>query len=311
MAQPLASWEDTPTRKAILDFVGKVVDPESDGFVPLAERVATFDNDGTLWCEQPVVQGVFISDRLAEMAKSDASLRKTQPWKAISDGDSSWINDAVVKHYDGDDADVSVLVSAVGQAFGDITVEEFEAQAIKFFDTAVHPKYEQPYLNLTYVPMVELLGFLDANGFTCYMVTGGGRDFMRPVSQSLYGLPPERIIGSTSGLTFSDDEGGANVGRAAAIGIMDDGPEKAIQIWERIGRRPIMAAGNANGDVPMLRFAADQEHPTLCLLVSHDDAEREVEYSAGADKAVGTAGTDGWTVVGMKNDWKRVFSFAD
>ena len=311
MRELLASWEDTPSRQAILEFVGNVTDPESEGFVPPDERVATFDNDGTLWCEQPVVQGVFISGRLAEMAESDASLRKTQPWKAIWDGDSSWINDAVVKHYDGDETDIKSLIAAVTEAFGDIAVEQFEAQATKFFGTAVHPEYEQPYLNLTYVPMVELLDFLDANGFTCYMVTGGGRDFMRPVSQSLYGLPPERIIGSTSGLTFSDDDGGADVGRAAALGIIDDGPEKAIQIWERIGRRPILAAGNANGDVPMLRYAAAQERPTLCMLVSHDDADREVEYSAGAEKSVATAGTDGWTVISMKNDWKQVFAFED
>ena len=309
MTPPLASWEDTPNRRAILEFVANVTDPDGEGFVPAAERVATFDNDGALWCEQPVVQGVFISDRLAEMAESDASLRKTQPWKAIWDGDKSWIDDAVVKHYDGDDTDTNALLAAVTKAFGNITVEQFEALATKFLDTAVHPRYEQPYLNLTYVPMVELLGLLHANAFTCYMVTGGGRDFMRPVSQSLYGLPPERIIGSTSGLTFSDDEGGANINRAAALGIIDDGPEKAIQIWERIGRRPIMAVGNANGDVPMLQFAADQERPTLCLLVSHDDAEREVEYSAGAEKAVATAGTDGWTVISMKNDWQQVFAF--
>ena len=309
MTQPLASWEDTSTRRAILESVANVTDPGSEGFVPAAERVATFDNDGTLWCEQPAVQGVFISDRLAEMAKSDASLRKTQPWKAIWDGDSSWINDAVVKHYDGDDTDMKALLPAVTKAFGDITVEQFEAQAARFLDAAVHPEYEQPYPNLTYVPMVELLGFLDANGFTCYMVTGGGRDFMRPVSESLYGLPPERIIGSTSDLTFDDGGGGASIVRAASLGIIDDGSEKPIQIWERIGRRPILAAGNANGDVPMLRYAADQERPTLCLLVSHDDAEREVEYSAGAEKAVATAGTDGWTVISMKNDWKQVFAF--
>jgi phosphoglycolate phosphatase-like HAD superfamily hydrolase len=282
---PLASWEDTPTKRTILEFVGNVIDPDSEGFVPAAERVATFDNDGTLWCEQPLVQGVFISDRLAKMAKSDASLRKTQPWKAIWDGDSSWISDAVVKHYEGDETDAKALLAAVTKAFGDITVEQFEAQATKFLDAAVHPEYEQPYTNLTYVPMVELLGLLHANGFTCYMVTGGGRDFMRPVSQSLYGLPPERIIGSSSGLTFEYDDGGANISREPTLGIIDDGPEKAIQIWERIGRRPIMAGGNANGDVPMLQLAADQERSTLCLLVSHDDAEREVEYKAGRTSA--------------------------
>jgi phosphoserine phosphatase len=243
------------------------------------------------------------------MAKSDPSLRQTQPWKAIWDGDSSWINDAVTKHYNGDEADLKALLAGALKGFGDIAVEDFEAQATKFYDTAVHPVYKQSYQTLGYVPMVELLGYLDANGFTCYIVSGGGREFMRPVTLSMYGLPPERIVGSTSGLTFKADDSGANVMRTAALGIMDDGPGKPIQIWERIGQRPILAAGNANGDVPMLQFASDQKHPTLCLLVHHDDSEREVKYSAGADKAVKTAGTDGWTVISMKNDWQQVFSF--
>lgn len=309
MMQLLASWEDTPTRQAILDFVGNVTDPASDGFVPPAERIATFDNDGTLWCEQPAVQGVFISNRLAEMAKSDASLRDIQPWKAMYKGDSSWINNAVVKHYNGDDTDVATLMKAVGKAFGDITVEDFAAQTAKFLDTAKHPTFKQPYTSLTYVPMVELLAFLDANGFTSYMVTGGGRDFMRPVAQSIYGLAPERILGSSPGLMFKADDGGANITRAATLGILDDGPEKAIQVWEKIGRRPILAAGNTNGDVPMLQLSADQERPTLCMLVHHDDAKREVKYTTGAEDAFKTAGTDGWTVISMKDDWKQVFSF--
>jgi phosphoserine phosphatase len=243
------------------------------------------------------------------MAKSDPSLRQTQPWKAIWDGDSSWINNAVTKHYNGDDADLKALLEGALKGFGDITVEDFEAQAINFYDTAVHPVYKQPYQTLGYVPMIELLDYLESKGFSCYIVSGGGRDFMRPVTLSMYGLPPERIVGSTSGLTFKTDNSGANVMRTGALGIMDDGPGKPIQIWERIGQRPILAAGNANGDIPMLEYASDQKHPTLCLLVHHNDSEREAKYSAGAEEAVKTARTDGWTIISMKNDWKQVFSF--
>jgi phosphoglycolate phosphatase-like HAD superfamily hydrolase len=281
----------------------------AETFVPPAERIATFDNDGTLWCEQPLAQGAFIAQRLAAMAKTDPSLRQTQPWKAISDGDSSWIDDAVTKHYNGDDTDLKALLAGVFKAFGDITVEDFETQAATFYDTAVHPVYKQPYQKLGYMPMVELLDYLESKEFTCYIVSGGGRGFMRPVTQSMYGIPPERVVGSSSGLTFKADDNGANVIRTAATGIIDDGPQKPIQIWERIGRRPILAAGNANGDVPMLQFAADQNGPTLCLLVHHDDATREVAYSAGAEQAIKTAATQHWTTVSMKNDWSRVFSF--
>jgi len=308
MTQPLSSWEDTSTRQTILDFVANVTDSDSDEFVPSAERIATFDNDGTLWCERPMAQGAFISGRLMEMAKSDPALRQTQPWKAIWDGDSSWITDAVTKYYNGDEADARALMAGVLKGFGDITVEDFEAQATDFYGTAVHPVYKRPYQTLGYAPMVELLDYLEASGFSCYIVSGGGRDFIRPVTLSMYGLPPERTVGSTSGLTFKADDSGANVTRTATLGIINDGPEKPIQIWERIGQRPILAAGNANGDVPMLQFTSDQEHPTLCLLVNHDDSEREVKYSAGAENAVKTAGINSWTVISMKDDWKQVFS---
>jgi phosphoserine phosphatase len=309
VTEPLSSWEETPTKQAILDFVDRVTADGAETFVPPAERIATFDNDGTLWCEQPMVQGAFIAQRLAAMAEADPSLRQTQPWKAISDGDSSWINNAVTKHYNGDDTDLKSLIAGVVKAFGDITVEDFETQAATFYDTAVHPVYKQPYQKLGYVPMAQLLDYLESKEFTCYIVSGGGRDFMRPVTQSMYGIPPERVVGSSSGLTFKADENGANVMRTAAAGIIDDGPGKPIQIWERIGRRPILAAGNANGDVPMLQFAADQNGPTLGLLVHHDDATREVAYSAGAENAVKEAAINGWTVISVETDWNRVFSF--
>jgi phosphoserine phosphatase len=302
-------WNDTPTRQAILDFVDKVTANGEDSFVPPAERIATFDNDGTLWCEQPIVQGVFIAQRLAAMVKADPSLGDTQPWKAISDGDSSWINNAATKHYNGDNTDLKALIGAVLKAFGDITVEDFENQATSFYESSLHPVYKQPYQKLGYLPMVELLRYLESNEFTCYIASGGGREFMRPVTESMYGIPPERVVGSSSELTFKADDDGANIIHSVAAGIIDDGPGKPVQIWTRIGQRPILAVGNANGDVPMLQYAADQSGPTLCMLLHHDDETREVAYSSGAEKAVKTAGTEGWTVVSMKNDWNQVFSF--
>lgn len=309
MPQPLSTWVDTPTKRKILEFVASVTDRDGDGFVPQDARIATFDNDGTLWCEKPMAQGVFVAQRLASMAEADPSLRQTQPWKAVSAGNSSWVDDAVIKHYHGDDADLNTLLAAVLKGFGDISVEDFEAQAAEFYDTALHPIYQQPYQKLGYVPMLELLDHLKSNGFACYIVSGGGREFMRPATQSMYGIPPERVIGSSAELAFKVDDQGANVVRSAGSGIIEDGPRKPIQIWERIGRRPILATGNANGDIPMLQFAADQESPTLCLLLQHDDAERELSYTSGAERAVTTAATEGWTVVSMKNDWKSIFSF--
>lgn len=307
MSEPLTLWTSGATRNAILELVDKVTAQDTEGFVPPAERIATFDNDGTLWCEKPFAQGAFVAERLVSMAKADPSLRDRQPWKAIAGGHSSWIDDALTKHYGGDDTDMAAFYTGIGAAFGDISVEEFESQASAFFATALHPTFGQPYQNLGFLPMVQLLRFLEANDFTCYIVSGGGRDVVRPITQSMYGIPPERVIGSSSGLKFEAGDDGVNIVRTEAVGIIDDGPEKAIQIWERIGRRPILAAGNTNGDVPMLQFAADQTQPTLCMLVHHDDAEREVAYDLGAERALSTAASEGWTVISMKSDWTQVF----
>jgi len=305
----LSSWEDTPTKKAIMDFVAKVTNPSGPDYVPPQERFATFDNDGTLWCEQPVVQGGFIMQRLAAMAKKDPSLRKTQPWEAAYAQDSAWIQNALTKHYDGDDSDVKVLLGGVGKAFSAMTVEAFAAMTVDFFKTARHPKYHVSYLEVAYLPMVELLAFLDANDFTTYIVSGGGRDFMRPITQQVYGIPPERVVGSAPAMSYKDDAQGAHIMRGAGIDIFDDGPGKAVNIWSHIGRRPILAAGNANGDIPMLQYAESKDHPTLRLLVHHDDAKREVAYTAGAEKAVKLVQERGWTEISIKNDWKAVFSF--
>lgn len=308
MSEHLNSWSDTPTKQAIIDFVETVTDPASKSHVHPRDRVAVFDNDGTLWCEQPAVQGAFIARRLAEMAHEDPSLRQTQPWKAMADGDASWINNAVTKHYSGDDSDVKVLVAAVGRAFGDIDVEDFAKAAADFLASAVHPVYQRPYTELGFVPMIELLHYLEAHEFTCYIVSGGGRDFMRPVTEAMYGIPADRVSGSSSGLEFVADDSGSRIMRTATLGILDDGAMKPLQIWERIGRRPILAAGNANGDVPMLQFATDQPGPALALLVHHDDETREVSYTAGAQEALDRAQDLGWTTISVAKDWKRVFA---
>jgi phosphoserine phosphatase len=310
MSDNLSLWNDTHTKQAILDFVAQVTDPQGKDHVPPQDRVATFDCDGTLWCEKPVqIQIAFILQRLAAMAEKDPSLRQQQPWQAAYEQDNAWFGDTVTKHYNGDDSGMKVLMGGVVKAFGNMTVEAFAAQAVAFFKTARHPKYNVSYLEVTYQPMVGLLDYLEAKGFTTYIVSGGGRDFMRPVTQQLYGIPPERIVGSAFTESFQADDQGAHIMRGAGIDFVDDGPAKAVHIWDRIGRRPIIAGGNANGDIPMLKFAGGQDRPALRLLVNHDDTARETDYTAGAEKAMKLAQERGWTVVSMKNDWKQVFSF--
>ena len=304
----LGSWNDTAAKKSILDFVARITDPNDSGYVAPRERIAVFDNDGTLWCEQPAVQGDFIMQRLSAMAEQDASLRQTQPWKMAYEKDTFWINQAAERHYNGDDGDMEVLFAGLGTAFADMTVDVFAGMVSDFFDTARHPTHHCSYLDVAYQPMLELLDYLNANEFAVYIVSGGGRDFMRVISERVYRIPPERVIGSAPTLNFQSDAEGAGIMRGAGLDILDDGPAKPIQIWDRIGRRPILAAGNANGDIPMLQFAGGPGRPALRLLVSHDDDERETGYTAGAETAVSMANDRGWTVVSMKDDWRTVFS---
>ena len=309
MSTPLSTWNDTATKQTILDCIVRITDPNGSDHVAPDERIATFDNDGTPWCEQPAVQGGFIMQRLTEMADKDDSLRQKQPWKMAYDKDTSWINQAVDRHYNGDDSDVKVLLAGLGKAFAEMTVDEFASKVADFFASVRHPKYDCSYLDVAYQPMLELLALLDENEFTVYIVSGGGRDFMRPVTEQVYGIPPERVAGSAPTLTFHADDKAASIMRGAGLDILDDGPAKAVQIWDRIGRRPILAAGNANGDMPMLQFAGGGDRPALRLLVSHDDGDRETAYTAGAEKAVKVAHERDWNVISMKNDWRRVFSF--
>jgi hypothetical protein len=311
MAEQLRSWNDGAATAAIVDFVERVTTEGGPDYVPPAERVATFDNDGTLWCEKPMpIELGFILERLAELAEADESLRARQPWKAAHERDYHWLGDVITKHYDGDDGDVKVLMAGILQAFAGQSVEEYAAAAGAFLRGGMHPTLGRTFHACGYLPMVELLDYLAANGFTNYIASGGDRDFMRPVTEELYGIPPERVIGSSNALRYLEDGDGGTITYAAEPDVFDDGPTKPIRIWSRVGRRPILAGGNSNGDIPMLQYAGGKVRPALRLLVLHDDAEREFAYTAGAERSLETAATQGWTVVSVKDAWTTVFADA-
>jgi phosphoserine phosphatase len=234
-------------------------------------------------------------------------LRDRQPWKAAYEEDHVWFVTVMMDHYAGDDRNAKTLAGGVLAAYAGVSVEEFEGRADRFLRAAQHPTLVRGYLECAYAPMVELLALLAANGFTNYVVSGGGRDFMRPISQELYGIPRERVIGSATALAYTSDERGGTITHTPAPDYLDDGPEKPIRIWSRTGRRPLLAAGNSNGDIPMLDFTRHEAKPFLRLLVLHDDAEREFDYTAGAEQALERADRDGWTTVSVRNDWATVF----
>ncbi len=233
----LSSWRDGPAKQAILDFVAAVTSQD----VPVEERVAVFDNDGTLWCEQPMpIQLDFILRRFAEMAEADASLRERQPWKATVEGDHVWFGKLMEEHYAGDDTNVKTLAGGLLAAYDGVSVEDFEESANAFLHSAQHPTLGRGYLECAYAPMVELLELLSANGFANYIVSGGGRDFMRPITQEVYGIPRERVIGSAPGMAYTSDERGGTITHTPALDYLDDGPEKPRPYLEP--HRPAAAA---------------------------------------------------------------------
>ncbi|MFC7273102.1 haloacid dehalogenase-like hydrolase [Paractinoplanes rhizophilus] len=228
----LAGWRDGQAKEAILEFVGRAA-----AEVPAEERVAVFDNDGTLWCEKPMpIQLDFILRRLAEMAEADPALRERQPWRAAYEREYGWLAAVVDEHYAGDDRNVRVLAAGILAAYDGISVEDFEAQAERFLRGTEHPTLGRAYLRCTYAPMINLLDHLAAHGFTNYIASGGGRDFMRPISFEAYGIPRERVIGSTAALEYRGDEHGGTIVHRAEADYLDDGPEKPVRIWNRTGR---------------------------------------------------------------------------
>jgi len=305
----LASWNDTPTRQALVDYVDGAVQEGGAQYVPLPERIAVFDNDGTLWCEKPMPPELgFVLQRLAEMAEQDPSLRARQPWQAAREKDYAWLGGVLTKHYHGDDSDVKVLLGGMLQAFATVSVDTYAELAERFLLTTHHPTLGRRLRDCAYLPMVELLHYLEANGFTTYIASGGDRDFMRPVTSEIYGIPAERVIGSSAGLRYQEDDSGGSLVYQAEMDVLDDGPMKPVRIWSRTGQRPVIAGGNSNGDIPMLQYAGLPSRPGLRMLILHDDEEREFSYTSGAETSLERARAQDWTVVSVKNDWATVFA---
>ncbi len=300
-----ASWRDGPARAAILDFVQRVSDEAGDGYVPPPERVAVFDNDGTLWCERPTyVQAFFLLERLREQAAADDELKARPVVRALLTGDLR----AATAH--GHEAVIDVLL----HTHAGWTADEFAEAARAWLRDARHPGLGTPFRELVYAPMLELLEYLRAHGFRVFIVTGGGIEFLRAASYDIYGVPPDDVVGSAVQLAFERRDGKPVLVRQAAIlGSPNEGPPKAVRIQEHIGQRPILAAGNSAGDAAMLEYAEAGPRGALCLVVNHDDGDREYAYAGfavtdpDAEPIGDTAARRGWTVVSMRDDWARVF----
>lgn len=304
MTDFLPSWRDTDTRRAIEEFVAAAI--EGPDAVPIAERVAVFDNDGTLWGEKPMpTQLHYLLEQWKAAAAANPSLAQKQPYLAATTGDFAWIGGAMDNHYLGDDTDLKTMIAEIVGLVGDVDVEKYAASVSEFYRTAVNPVLKRSYDQLVYQPMVELLRYLEANGFTCYIVSGGERDFMRPITQTYYGIPPERVVGTAFGLSYDADS--RQVRYTASLDFFDDGAEKPVRIWSRIGRRPLVAVGNSNGDLPMLEYTLAGPRPGLALLLRHDDPDRaDPPYDKGAEQALAAADDGSILVISVKDDWSRI-----
>jgi phosphoglycolate phosphatase-like HAD superfamily hydrolase len=301
---PLPSWNDTAPKKAIVAFVEKVTKEGSSDFVPLNERVATFDNDGTLWCEQPMYfQILFALDRVKALAPQHPEWKDKEPFASLLKGD---LKGALAG---GEKA----LMEIVAVTHSGMTTEEFEKQVKEWIATAKHPMTKRPLTEMVYQPMLELLAYLRANGFKTFIVSGGGVEFMRAFAEKVYGIPPEQVLGSSGKLKFDVRDGKPILSKLPAVNFIDDKEGKPIGIQTYIGRRPIAAFGNSDGDLQMLQWTAAGSGARFCLYVHHDDATREFAYDRKShigtfDKGWDEAVAKGWTVASMKDDWKAIFS---
>jgi phosphoglycolate phosphatase-like HAD superfamily hydrolase len=302
-ADPLPSWNAGPAKTSITDYVARVTRPGTD-FVPPAERIAVFDNDGTLWAEQPIYfQFAFAMERIGQMTAKDPSLRQKPAFAAIAYRDQ-----AAMAKLSEKDLMEAVLAIQVG-----LTTAQYQAVAKAWFDQARHPRFQTPYTALTYKPQLELLAYLRGARFKTYIVSGGEVQFMRVFAEQAYGVPPEQVIGTSLTTKFEIRDGKGVLVAQPALGSLDDGPGKPSNIELHIGRAPLVAVGNSDGDLQMLQYSASSARPNLQILVHHDDAAREYAYDRDSkigrlDKALDEAGTRGWTVVSMKSDWKTVFA---
>lgn len=303
---PLPSWNSSPAKTAIIDFVTKVTRPGSAGFVPVSERIATFDNDGTLWSEQPIYfQFAFALDRVKELAPQHPEWKTQQPFKAVLEGDLKALAASGEKG----------LVELLLATHTGMSTEDFTKTVRAWLASARHPRFKRPYTDLVYQPMLELLAYLRKNGFKTYIVSGGTIEFMRPWTERIYGIPPEQVVGSSFVTKFQPGNDGKPVlRRESKIDFVDDGPGKPVGIQKFIGRRPIFAFGNSDGDQQMLQWTAAGSGARFMGLVHHTDAEREWAYDRQShigklDKALDEATAKGWVVVDMKEVWKVVYPF--
>ena len=305
-SDPLPSWNDGAVKKSITDFVSRVTTQGGADFVPVEQRIATFDNDGTLWCEQPVYfQVAFAFDRVKAMAPQHLEWKTTQPFKAILDKDMKALAASGEKG----------LLQIIAATHSGMTIDEFSKAVLDWIATARHPRFNRPYTQLVYQPMLELLAYLRANGFKTFVVSGGGVEFMRPWMEKVYGIPPEQVVGSSAMVKFQIGANGKpELMKLAKIEFVDDGPGKPVGINRFIGRRPIFAFGNSDGDLQMLQWTTAGEGARFAGIVHHTDADREYAYDRQSkvgklDKALDEAAAKAWTVVDMKRDWKIVFPF--
>jgi len=300
---PIPSWNDGATKKSITDFVAKVTKEGSPDFVKPSERIAVFDNDGTLWAEQPMYfQLAFALDRVKALAPQHPEWKECEPFKSVLAGD-------VKAALAGGEKAILAIIAATHSG---MTTEEFEEAVKQWIATARHPVTGRPYTEMIYQPMRELLDYLRASGFKTYIVSGGGVEFMRPWVEAAYGIPPEQVVGSSVKTKFEMRGGVPVLVKLPELGSLDDGPGKPVNINLHIGRRPVMAFGNSDGDLRMLQWTAAGKGSRFCLIVHHTDAQREYAYDREShigklDKALDEAKTRTWTIVDMKTDWIAIY----
>lgn len=303
---PLPSWNDGPVKQAILDFVKRVTVEGAADFVPIPERIAVFDNDGTLWSEQPIYfQFAFAVDRVKALAPEHPEWKTKEPFKSLLAGDLKGLAASGEKG----------LLEVMAVSHTGMTTESFTTTVTDWLAGAQHPRFKRPYTDLVYQPMLELTSYLRGQGFKTFIVSGGGIEFMRPWTEKIYGIPPEQVVGSSGVAKFEMGADGKPVlMKEAKVEFIDDGPGKPVGINRFIGRRPIFAFGNSDGDQQMLEWTAAGTGLRFMGLVHHTDAEREWAYDRQShigklDRALDEANAKGWTVADMKRDWKRVFAF--
>jgi len=302
---PMPSWNEGPTKQAILDFVEAVTTEGSPSFVPQADRIATFDNDGNLWSEQPFYfQLQFAIDEVKKMAPDHPVWQDQQPFKALLEGDM----EALMAEGEAG------LIKLVMASHAGMTSEEFKSSVNEWLKTARHPRFDQPYNALVYQPMLELLEYLRANGFTTFIVSGGGIDFMRPWVEEVYGIPPHQVVGSSIKAEFDYNDGNPVIRKLPELDFIDDKAGKPVGIHKYIGKKPIFASGNSDGDLQMLQYTASNPKGAFMLYLHHTDGDREWAYDREShigrlDKGLEEAEKNGWTVIDMKQDWKVIYPF--